>query len=412
MLDGAERKCSNNGDVNRMDEIHVCFSIHDARGDYCKYLGIALVSMLENTSCNLHIHIVLDSSVTQNNLDRIRNLSNQYKCKIFFHKIDNMRLSRFKDAVKIFSIGTLFRFFVAEALPSSLERIIYLDDDLVVNLDIEELWNIDLGEDLVGACRDQCVKDLVIPPGPCVQKRVLVDDYFNQGVLILNLEKLRKYDNFLELCKNVLSAHPDYRFLDQDVFNDIFNGKVKYLPEKFNVFTRYVRKHNVKEFDCILHFSSDYETPEDDCWVDRKLFEYWGKSSWGVEMYDFFHSYIREKNKTIELHKALIQAVYSGERRLLVWGAKSVLRDELELLYGLGEKIGVYIDSNKEIIGEHINGRDICSPDALWQEQYKDAFIVVLSQRYYEDIKSKLEIMGKREYEDFIDGAVLLEKRK
>ncbi|MBE6085495.1 MAG: glycosyltransferase family 8 protein [Selenomonas ruminantium] len=402
----------NKMEVRYMEDVHVCFSIHDEKGDYCKYLGIALVSMLENTNCNPHIHIVLDSSVSKVNRDRLSDLSKQYDCNIYFHEIDNARLNLFKDAVKIYSIGTLFRFFMVEALPTSLSKILYLDDDLVVNIDVEELWNIDLGINTIGACRDQGVNDLKIPPGPCLQKRVLVEDYFNQGVLIINLDKLREYDDFLKMCIDVLAAHTDYKFLDQDVFNDIFNGKVKYIPEKFNVFTRYVRKNNVKECECILHFSADYENPESNCWIDKKLFEHWGRSAWGMEMYDYFHSCIKRKNNAIELSKRIIYVLSSGKRTLFIWGVNSVLRNELELNYNICKNVEAYVDSDTAMMGMQINGKDICSPDVLNQEIYRNAFVIVLSHRYYEEIKCELEKMGKIENSDFVDGAILLEKRK
>ncbi len=392
-----------------MNNIHVCFSVRDEDGSYSKYLGIALISMLENTHKSIYIHVVLDESVTQENKNRIIELERKYDCRIFFYNIDTSKLNCFRDIAGIYSVGTLFRFFVADVLPVSIERVIYLDDDIIVNLDIEELWNINLESNLIAACHDQEAKKFMNVLGPCKDGTVSVNDYFNQGVLVLDLYKIRQQYHFFDLCINTLKLHPDYFLLDQDVFNVIFNGKIKYLPERFNIFSRYIRKNNLDETRCIIHFSADYAQPDGVCWIDRRFFQYWNISSWREEILPYIFSCIVQKNKVISLLKKVVNVLANTDRKVFVWGVKSVLCKELMETFIIKERIIGYIDSKVQAENEI---QRVYAPKILKEKEYKDAFIIVTSKKYYSEIKSELESMGKRENEDFIDACELLEKRR
>ena len=50
-----------------------------------------------------------------------------------------------------FTVGALYRLFVPQVLPNTVNKIIYLDSDLIVNLDIKELWQIELDDKILAA---------------------------------------------------------------------------------------------------------------------------------------------------------------------------------------------------------------------------------------------------------------------
>lgn len=395
-----------------MQGIHVCFSIHDKKGDYSKYLGVALVSMLENSSGSVNIHIIMDDTITEKNKERFLDLQKKYECSVFLYEIDKKMLERFNSVTRMYSIGTLFRFYVADVIPTSIERVIYLDDDIVVNTDIVKLWDMDLEGNDIAACHDVGVYDNKFVPGPCNDGDVSKYDYFNQGVLILDLEKIRAKGDFLHLCMNLLVKHPNYTMLDQDVFNVIFNRRVKYIPTEFNMFTREIRKKEIGRFSCIIHYSADSINPDRKCWVDDDFFKYLGISPWGCseESFPYFFSIIDKKNLVIESLSNLISIINEGERKILVWGAKSVLIKSLDEIFNLNKCVFAYIDSNSQLEGKEVLGRKVYAPSLLNDTLVDNAFIIVASKKGYNEIKLELENKGKVENIDFIDARSLIVK--
>jgi lipopolysaccharide biosynthesis glycosyltransferase len=76
---------------------------------------------------------------------------------------------------KIVSLANYYRLLIPELLPSEIEKVIYLDCDIILNKDISELWNINIKNYL----------------GGCVE---IGQSYFNSGVMVLNLYEFRKFN--------------------------------------------------------------------------------------------------------------------------------------------------------------------------------------------------------------------------
>lgn len=114
-------------------------------------------------------------------------------------------------------------------------KIIYLDADTIINGDIATLYNIDIGENEAGVIRDIRLRN-----------HTYFRDYFNSGVMLLNLKKLREtkaFDNAIRLCKIKKSF-----FVDQNALNDSIKSRVM-LPSKFNEF-----RHRCKYYpDIVVH---------------------------------------------------------------------------------------------------------------------------------------------------------------
>ncbi len=52
------------------NEIQIVFGVYDATGEYSKYAGVAIASILKNTNSNIRIHIIHDHTLTE----KIRNI--------------------------------------------------------------------------------------------------------------------------------------------------------------------------------------------------------------------------------------------------------------------------------------------------------------------------------------------------
>ena len=100
-----------------------------------------------------------------------------------------------------FSIAMFYRFFIPYLLlPQGIEKALYLDSDIIVNLDIAELWQIELDDKPLGAVpelyqlkdKEASIERTNRAVASCREGFIKTEDYFNSGVLLMNLKVLRE----------------------------------------------------------------------------------------------------------------------------------------------------------------------------------------------------------------------------
>lgn len=125
------------------------------------------------------------------------------------------------------------RFLIPRFFPATTERVLYLDPDLIVLGDLQPLWAAELGDAVVGAVRDAIVEPLLragqLPDGSVPRVR----DYFNAGVLLINLPRWREA-GISERAMAYLARHPQSFFTDQDALNFACDGCWQELPAHWN----------------------------------------------------------------------------------------------------------------------------------------------------------------------------------
>ena len=107
------------------------------------------------------------------------------------------------------------------ALPKILKesQVLSLDCDTIVDGDISELWELPL-------------KDYYLAAGTEPHKSINGNLYFNTGVAVFNLSKLRKDKKCDEIIE-ALDTRP-FAFNEQDAFNDLCKGKILEIDPKYN----------------------------------------------------------------------------------------------------------------------------------------------------------------------------------
>ena len=138
--------------------------------------------------------------------------------------------SHFTEAVYI-------RLFIAQLLPPTVHKVLYLDSDTLVVDSLKELWETDISDVPVAAVPDAS------PQYICSYKRLEYDmsyGYYNSGVLLLNLTKWRD-GQIAKECVSFLLKNPEKcRLVDQDALNYCLRGKIKTLSFRYNYFAHYV----------------------------------------------------------------------------------------------------------------------------------------------------------------------------
>lgn len=128
--------------------------------------------------------------------------------------------------------AALLRLCLPKLLPQ-LKKILYLDGDVIVLSSLTELYNTHLGKNYIAA-----VKDTLPIYHPQYIKNLNISDthwYFNSGVVLLNLEELRKI-NLLEEIKSFAQKHfHEITLPDQDALNYICQGHTYYIHPRYNM---------------------------------------------------------------------------------------------------------------------------------------------------------------------------------
>jgi lipopolysaccharide biosynthesis glycosyltransferase len=154
---------------------------------------------------------------------------------------------------------TYARLLIPEIFPPTVAKVLYLDADLLLFEDLGSLWQTDLGGAVVGAVADFSLHTRFLAQGfdPQVGRAhhgglPPVRDYFNAGVLLIDLERWRER----EISKRAfayLKEHPRSPHMDQDALNFAADTQWLALDPRWNLQNHYakVRKDDQRG---ILHF--------------------------------------------------------------------------------------------------------------------------------------------------------------
>lgn len=220
--------------VNR--EIPIFFTIDDS---YAPFLAVALNSAIKNSDPQSNYKaIVLYQDLGADNISRLQSLQTEnFKIELMpiranMEALDDRMSNRLR--CDYFTLTIYFRLFIPSMFPQ-YDKGIYIDSDVVLTDDIAKLFDIDIGENYIGACNDLSIAD--IPPLVAYTEKAVgvnAKEYINSGVLLMNLKKMRDDDlegHFLALLNKY---HFDSIAPDQDYLNAMCNGKIYYLEEKWD----------------------------------------------------------------------------------------------------------------------------------------------------------------------------------
>lgn len=135
--------------------------------------------------------------------------------------------------IKRISNETYYRLLCAELLPENIDKVLYLDADIIIKESLKQLYNSQMGKFYFFAAKDENIdidnwkihKKLNIP---------LNKPYINAGVLLINLKLFREEVRTEELFEFVKLNYKKLYFSDQDVINSMFYNKIKVISLNYN----------------------------------------------------------------------------------------------------------------------------------------------------------------------------------
>ncbi|QAY67592.1 glycosyltransferase [Paenibacillus protaetiae] len=238
--------------------IELAMTFHDRNGKYTEHAGVVLASVFKNTKSPINVHILHDESLNEVNKFRLVELARRYKHDIYFYSVtlpdDLLAAAEAAEKVHTWSLASIYRLMLPKLIMK--DKTLYLDCDLLVTMDITDLWKTDLGRHYLAATWDQGILQVadevaVFGLDPAV--------YFNSGVILFDLDNIRKKEGWYEDILTFLRTYPKTTLPDQDILNSVFGKQYLPMPERFNTFVD--PDENISYEDKILHFAGELK-----CW--------------------------------------------------------------------------------------------------------------------------------------------------
>lgn len=383
--------------------IHVCFALYDKTGRYSKFTGTTMLSIFENTKSEVTVHILCDNTISDENRDKLTYVAEQYKQHVKFYNVEELCADKIAEIIELvpaiersrFSIATFYRFLIPAVFPTDLDKIIYLDSDIIVNLNLNELWQIDLGDKPLAAvvesdngvgsqtwfnlCRDGIVK---------------ADDYFNAGVMLMNLNAFRAEDNTVR--KGLKFISEDSRraqFFDQDALNYCFSTRFLKLPRKFNRFTRWAQGEPIGKR--IYHYTVHYLQMDMHDPFNRLWMEYFAKTPWfDIEIIGRLYDGILQMFTNLRASMIKLTAVMSGKARVFVMRKNDV--DSIKQIFSVRD------DEEVIIADKYIPRQEVF--ESMNASRGKKFFFIFMPDFPFVNF----EKMGFVKGTDFVDGFTFL----
>ena len=231
-----------------METIQIALAFCDPHGTYSRHAAVTMASIYSNTESKVCIHILHDETLSDKNRELLTKTAEMYSQEVEFHNLENMLDEDKIDVSKLTldgAKGTLFRFMLPELL--DVPKVIYMDCDIVVTLDIKEMWDADMDGCAIAAVPDYWTieynKKGIVPKRLALAWKsmgISLSEYFNAGVIVMNLDKIRhSYDFLNEIAEFYSKFKKAITLADQDCLNYIFAGDCKLIDEKFNKIITY-----------------------------------------------------------------------------------------------------------------------------------------------------------------------------
>ena len=200
---------------------------------------VSMTSIVENKKENsyLRFHLMLSGSISDENKQKFEKFEKIYgnqNCSVEFIDMKD----KFTNAKLYYlTAATYYRLSIPSLLPNC-DKVIYLDGDIIVNKDLQDLYNTDISDDYLAGCIDYPVF-LQYGQFKDYQKRLDIPDltkYINAGVLLLNLKNIRK-DNIEKKWEDLIPeiGPKEMTMQDQDIINSVCYDKIKILDPEFNI---------------------------------------------------------------------------------------------------------------------------------------------------------------------------------
>ena len=195
--------------------------------------GVMMCSVcVNNPDVIIQFHVITDTDVTDEDCHDLADVAAPYGANVHFYRVDEQVLGKpFPQVDNRITRAAYFRLYLTDILPPSIEKVLYLDGDVIVRHSLKELWNVDLSGYALAATLDSRDESIDRYEGLGYSKSL---GYFNSGVLLINLAYWREHQATKLFGEFLRDRWETIRWHDQDVLNYVFREQKMRMPIKYN----------------------------------------------------------------------------------------------------------------------------------------------------------------------------------
>ena len=203
---------------------------------YARILAVSVASLFENNQTCDEINVyIIERGITDENKIALESIAQKYGRNIIYIPMPDINEKedlRLKKVKKKWIFDSYCRLYLDDLLPDSIDKVLYLDSDVLIADSLQELWDTDLSNHVAAGVKD------------CISRKYyellgLKDGahYCNSGVILINLKKWRD-DHIGDQIRQFVHNRNGYVFfMEQTVMNGVIQDKWLILPVRYNVNT-------------------------------------------------------------------------------------------------------------------------------------------------------------------------------
>lgn len=202
---------------------------------FCPIATVMLYSLLQNNLGEIQIFI-FHSELEDDDVKSIQMELDDFSGRFKIHSIKVSNFNpNFINAIhhdSRWSVEVYYRILAPIIIPQTIDKILYLDSDVIVNGSLRELYELDLGSNCFAAAEDTFVGDFI----PFAERLGINKTriYYNSGVVLFNLEKLREIITISNINILLQKHSNDLIYPDQDILNILFDGQC--VPINYRIY--------------------------------------------------------------------------------------------------------------------------------------------------------------------------------
>ncbi|GKW13874.1 LPS 1,2-glucosyltransferase [Pectobacterium carotovorum subsp. carotovorum] len=240
------------------DTLNVAYGIDK---NYAVGCGISIASTLINNEIDFTFHVFSDD-FDDDFIKKLNVLAEKFKTKIVLYKI-NSEILKTLPCTDIWSHAMYFRLLAFSHLSDKISSLLYLDADVMCKGSLAQLHKLDTAPHVAAVIRD--VPEMQKKSASRLKIPTLEGEYFNSGVLFVNLEIWNELDLTKKIFEKLINGDESIQYPDQDIMNILLHNNVSFLPREYNTIysiknelsdpSHQKYKESIKDDTILIHYT-------------------------------------------------------------------------------------------------------------------------------------------------------------
>ncbi len=189
------------------NRLNICLS---SDNNYVQHMAVTIQSLIDNHLNNELFIYVLDTDISEENKTKILSLKRD-NVQIIFKKINEDLFKDYNFSEKSHFTSAIFNRFKIPEFFSNLDRVLYMDVDIVVMQNLSDFYNMDMEGKALAMIADWNEN--------IHKKRMNIQKYYNSGVMLFDIKKCLQLDVYNLLMNALKNNKLNLKMPDQDIIN-------------------------------------------------------------------------------------------------------------------------------------------------------------------------------------------------